>query len=70
MTDSRLTLEELKSRPLEEVLKDVADGQMRVAVSLPGGREVVIESRPSLKPLPRLDGSVPDGWKGALYAWE
>lgn len=68
MTESHLTLEELKDRPLEEVLKDVADRQIKVAIVLPDGREVVIESRPLLKPLPELDGRIPDGWKDALYA--
>ena len=68
MTERQMTLEELKGRQWEEVLRDVADQQERVAVLLPDGREVVIEPRMPLKPLPELEGHIPPGWKDALYA--
>ncbi|MBI2504336.1 MAG: hypothetical protein HYW07_14015 [Candidatus Latescibacteria bacterium] len=68
MTERQITLAELKGRQWEEVLRDVADQQERVAVLLPDGREVVIEPRTPLKPLPELEGHVPAGWKDALYA--
>jgi hypothetical protein len=67
VTEQHLTLEQLKGRPLEEVLRSVADRQERVAVALPDGREVVIEPRPLLKPLPELEGHIPEGWKDVLY---
>lgn len=68
MTERQITLAELKGRQWEEVLRDVAGQQERVAVLLPDGREVVIEPRTPLKPLPELEGHVPAGWKDALYA--
>lgn len=68
MTERQITLAELKGRQWEEVLRDVADQQERVAVLLPDGREVVIEPRMPLKPLPELEGHVPAGWKDVLYA--
>jgi len=63
-----LTLAELKKRPIEKILQDVADQQLTVTVLLPDGREVVIEPKPCLKPLPELEGRVPEGWKDAVYA--
>ncbi len=67
MRERQMTLEELKGRQWEEVLRDVADQQARVVVLLPDGREVVIEPRTPLKPLPELEGHIPAGWKDALY---
>jgi len=37
MTERQMTLEELRGRQWEEVLRDMADQQERVAVLLPGG---------------------------------
>jgi|GEM_PF-2464375 len=37
MTERQTTLEELKGRQWEQVLRDVADQQERGAVLLPGG---------------------------------
>ncbi|MBI2566754.1 MAG: hypothetical protein HYV63_06965 [Candidatus Schekmanbacteria bacterium] len=64
------TLEQLKSQSLERVLSDVADHRAAVTVVLPDGREVLLEPKLALKPLPELEGYVPDGWKDALYAGE
>jgi hypothetical protein len=58
-----MAIDELKGRPLEGVLRSVAERQERVAVALPDGRAVVIEPRPLLKPLPELEGHLPEGWK-------
>lgn len=68
MSRATLTLEELKAKPLEKVLQDVADQQSSVTVVLPDGRAVVIEPKPHLRPLPELEGRVPEGWKDAIYA--
>ncbi len=68
MADRALTLEELEGRPLAEILQDVADQQSTMIVLLPDGREVIIEPKPCLKPLPALEGHVPEGWKDAIYA--
>ena len=67
MTHQTLTLDQLKEQPLEKILQEVADHQSTVTVRLPDGREVVIEPKPVLKPLPELQGRVPEGWKDAIY---
>ena len=68
MTHQTLTLDQLKGQPLDKVLQDVADRQSTVTVLLPDGREVIIEPKPPLKPLPELEGRMPEGWKDAIYA--
>jgi hypothetical protein len=68
MVGQTLTLAELQSSSLEQIFQDVADQQLIVTVLLPDGREVVIEPKPSLQPLPELEGRVPEGWKDAVYA--
>ena len=67
MTHQTLTLDQLKEQPLEKILQEVADRQSTVTVRLPDGREVVIEPKLVLKPLPELRGRVPEGWKDAIY---
>jgi hypothetical protein len=62
-----LTLEELKEQMLEDVLQDVVKQQRPLTVRLPGGETVAIQPSPRLRPLPTLEGSVPEGWKDALY---
>ena len=63
-----VTLDELKGRPLEEVLQAVADRETTLIVRLRDGKEVVIGPKPHLKPLPMLEGRVPENWKNAVYA--
>jgi hypothetical protein len=36
-------------------------------VVLPDGGEVLLEPKPALRPLPNLEGFVPEGWKDAVY---
>lgn len=67
MTNRRLTLEELKERNLEEVLRQVVDERLALTVRLPDGEEVAIEPKPRLRPLPELEGYVLKGWKDAVY---
>ena len=67
MANRIFTLDELKQRSFEEVLLDVIEQGLALIVRLPGGEEVVIEPKPRLKPLPVLEGYVPEGWKGAIY---
>jgi hypothetical protein len=66
--NQKLTLAELKKQPIEKILQDVADQQSIVTVLLPDGKEVVVEPRLCLKPLPELEGRVPEGRKDAVYA--
>jgi len=68
MGGQTLTLAELKGESLEKILQEVADQNLVVTVLLPGGKEVVIEPKPRLQPLPELEGRVPEGWKDAVYA--
>jgi hypothetical protein len=67
MTVRNVTLDDLKQRPLEEVLQQVLDREEILAVRLPDGDEVTIHPSPRLKSLPVLQGSVPEGWKDAAY---
>ena len=67
VTNQTLTLAELAGG-IENVLQAVAEQQIIVTVLLPNGKEVVIEPKASLQPLPELDGRVPEGWKDAIYA--
>ncbi len=68
MVGQTLTLAELKGESIEKILQEVADQNLVVTVLLPGGKEVVIEPKLSLQPLPELEGRVPEGWKDAVYA--
>ena len=68
MPDRTVTLEELKGRPLEDVLQDVVNQQTTLVIRLRDGKEVVIEPKRHLKPLPELEGRVPENWKDALDA--
>jgi hypothetical protein len=61
-------LEDLKDRSLEDVLREVAGESTFLIVTMPDGREIVIEPRSALKPLPVLEGRVPEGWKDEIYA--
>jgi hypothetical protein len=63
-----LTLDELKQRPVEELLREIIEQEAIVVVRLPDGGEVVLEAKARLRPLPILPGHVPPGWKDALYA--
>lgn len=57
----------MKGRTLEELLQEVAHSREPITVILEEGESVNIEPAPRLKPLPRLDGRVPEGWKDAVY---
>jgi hypothetical protein len=61
------TLEELKGRTLEDLLHEVARSREPITVVLEEGESVTIEPTSHLKPLPVLEGRVPEGWKDAIY---
>ncbi len=61
------TLEELKGRTLEDLLHELARSREPITVVLKEGESVTIELTTQLKPLPRLDGRVPEGWKNTVY---
>ncbi len=60
-------LEELKGRTLEELLPEVARCREPITIVLEEGESVTIEPASLLKPLPVLEGRVPEGWKDAIY---
>jgi hypothetical protein len=62
-----LTMDEAKSHPLEELLREIDATQVPVRVILEDGHEVEIKPAPTLKPLLTYDGYVPEGWKDAIY---
>ena len=67
MTNQTLGLDDLKERTLEDVLKEVAKRRVILTVRLPEGEMVTIKSTLRLKPLPVLEGFIPEGWKDAIY---
>lgn len=68
MGEPTVTLDALKGQALEEFLQRIADQQSPITVRLPDGQEISIQPKGGLKPLPALEGYVPQGWKEALYA--
>ncbi len=61
------TLDELRGHSLKQVLESVLEEDEILTVRMPSGQEVVIRPRPSLEPLPALEGSVPEGWRDAVW---
>lgn len=52
---------------LEELLNQVARDRESLTVVLQEGGAVVIRPEVPLKPLPELEGRIPEGWKDAIY---
>ena len=67
MTNRTVALDDLKDRRIEDVLREVVDQQEELTVQLPSGEGITIRPVPRLKPLPVLEGYVPEGWKSAIY---
>ncbi|MGB9724528.1 MAG: hypothetical protein ACP5OO_04065 [Chloroflexia bacterium] len=67
MAEKNLSLEELGHRPIDQVLQEVAETGDSLLVHLPEGRVVRITPLSPLRPLPVLEGFIPEGWKDALY---
>jgi hypothetical protein len=68
MTAKTVRLDELEKAQIKEILQNVLVKQLSLTVQLPGGEEVLIQPKPALKPLPVLEGYVPEGWKDAIYS--
>ena len=62
-----LTIDEARSRSLEEFLREIDSTQQTVRIILEEGHEVEIKPSPKLKPLLTYNGYVPNGWKDAIY---
>ena len=65
-----LKVENLKDRLLVDTLRSVVDESATLVVSFPDGKEVIISPKSYLQPLPELEGTVPEGWKDAVYGKE
>jgi len=66
MPNRTVVLDDLKKRTLEEVLWEVVRQQEVLTVRLAEREVVTIMPSPHLKPLPVLEGFVPEGWKDAI----
>jgi hypothetical protein len=66
-TPSVVLWDDLKSLSLEEFLQTVLQKGTALTIQLPTGQAVIVQPQPPLLPLPILDGSVPEGWKDAIY---
>ena len=72
-----VTLNEIENQSVSELMQDASQRQDPLIVMLENGKAVfiqqyqpteeVMEDLPKLKPLLTLPGSVPSGWKDALY---
>ncbi len=62
-----VTLDELLKQNVRDLIQSIADDQLFLTIKLPNGEEVVLSPKVPLKPLKVLHGSVPDGWKDAIY---
>jgi len=67
MTTQTLTLDDLKNKTIEDILRSVSTEKWVLNITLPDGAEVIIQPKPQLKRLPVLEGYVPTGWKDAIY---
>ena len=67
MSERKINLNELKDRKLDDVLREIVQAHEPVTIILENGQAVEIKPM-ELKPLPELEGSVPDGWKDGIYA--
>jgi len=62
-----IALEDLTNRQATEVVQQVARQRESLTVLLSDGSSVEIRPAVVLEPLPELEGSVPAGWKDAIY---
>ncbi len=68
MTIQTIQLEELQTQSISDVIQHVVTDRLILLVRLPDGAEVIIQPKPNLKPLPVMEGLIPDGWKEDIYA--
>ena len=67
MSSQTLTMEELKHLSLEEIIHQILVQQKTLTVRVSDDQEVTIQLKSGLKPLPVLEGYIPEGWKDAIY---
>lgn len=67
-TQAVFTLDELQELSVSDLLRLVLEKKRRFQIAMPNGETVIVQPEPKLMPLPELEGSVPEGWKDAIYA--
>lgn len=67
MSSQTLTFEESKHFSFEEIVRKVLTQGKTLTISISDDQEITIQLKPRLKPLPVLEGYVPEGWKEAIY---
>jgi hypothetical protein len=67
MPGQNLTIEELKDVSFEEIIRQLLSQRKPLTILISDEEEVSIQLRSRLKPLLVLDGSIPAGWKEAIY---
>lgn len=65
--EHQVLLEDIKNESLEEVIKTILIDHKPLTIKLSDGEQVIIQPKSMLKPLPVLNGYIPDGWKEAIY---
>jgi len=67
MPSQTLKLEAIKDIAVGEIIWQVLRERQTLTIWVSSDQEVVIEPKQKLKPLPVLDGYVPQGWQDAIY---
>jgi len=67
-TQAVFTLDEIQELSVSDLLRLVLEKKRRFQIAMPNGERVIVQPEPKLMPLPELEGSVPEGWKDAIYA--
>ena len=62
-----IPVEQVRGRPADELLQEVTRKQETLRIEITEGEFVEIKPLPKLKPLTCLEGSMPTGWKDAIY---
>jgi hypothetical protein len=62
-----IPVEQVRGRPADELLQEVTSKQETLRIEITEGEFVEIKPLPKLKPLTCLEGSMPTGWKDAIY---
>ncbi len=70
MSQQEVKLEAVKDISLEEIILRVLKENKVLTIWVSEEQEVIIEPQQKLRPLPVLDGYVPQGWKDAVYDLE
>jgi hypothetical protein len=61
-----IALDMIKDKTVGEMVRQVWEKGVTLVVEMSEQAEVVIQPKPRLRPLPELEGNVPNGWKDAL----